>query len=164
MSRNLILALLCALSCTTAACQKDEPIAPATVVEDYSYARLAIAVTHMDLDLAVDFDRQVISGTAAFDLDNQTGQVVRGYVGAEFGPWCSTTKPARWRWAINWRWWGGAFGRHQADRMSWRCATADAHGVQWLIPAEAFRQATSVRVRNRSRIMRAHGCRVRTRP
>ena len=55
------------------ACQKAATIAPPTVVEDYSYARLdEVAVTHMDLDLIVDFGLQTISGIAAFDLDNKS--------------------------------------------------------------------------------------------
>ncbi|HEX6789687.1 MAG TPA: M1 family metallopeptidase [Candidatus Krumholzibacteria bacterium] len=46
-------------------------------VENYSYSRPGeVAVSHMDLDLDVDFTQQVISGTAAFHLDNKTGASV----------------------------------------------------------------------------------------
>ncbi len=40
---------------------------------DFSYANPAqVVMTHLDLDIDVDFDRRVISGTATFDLDHKT--------------------------------------------------------------------------------------------
>jgi aminopeptidase N len=66
---NLVVVLLAitALSCA----RKPEPIV-APEVENYSYARPEeVAVTHMDLDLTVDFERRVIAGTAALDLDQR---------------------------------------------------------------------------------------------
>jgi leukotriene-A4 hydrolase len=63
-----IAALVPALSCG----KKGATIAPPTV-ENYSYAKPAeVVVTHMDLDLDVDFEHRVIAGTAAFHLDNKT--------------------------------------------------------------------------------------------
>lgn len=75
MSHRSVLVFLAVLALTAPACQKKETaIAPVTAVTDYSYARLdEVAVTHIDMDLTVDFDKQVISGTAAFDLDNKSG-------------------------------------------------------------------------------------------
>ena len=64
-----IAALVPVLSCG----KKGANIAPPTV-ENYSYAKPAeVVVTHMDLDLDVDFEHRVIAGTAAFHLDNKTG-------------------------------------------------------------------------------------------
>ncbi|HET6347984.1 MAG TPA: M1 family metallopeptidase [Candidatus Krumholzibacteria bacterium] len=53
--------------------KKSAAITPPTV-HDYSYSNTGeIAVSHLALDLNVDFDKKVISGTAGFLLDNKTG-------------------------------------------------------------------------------------------
>ncbi len=63
---------LASLLLTLLACLKSEPIPPPALV-DYSYANpTEVAVTHMDLDLEVDFERRVISGTASLKLENRT--------------------------------------------------------------------------------------------
>ena len=78
MRHRCLIVLLLAFAAAMPACnKKPATVAPATTVQDYSYARLdEVAVTHMDMDLAVDFDKQVISGTAAFDLANKSGAEV----------------------------------------------------------------------------------------
>ncbi len=75
MIRKAVVAIIasvipfCLLSCGK---KKADVAAPA--LENYSYSRPAeVAVTHMDLDLKVDFTKRVIAGTAAFHLDNKTG-------------------------------------------------------------------------------------------
>lgn len=73
MTRKTALVLLLG---TFLACATSEPITPPELV-DYSYANpTEVAVTHMELDLALDFDRRVISGTASLDLENKTGSPV----------------------------------------------------------------------------------------
>ena len=78
MRHRSLIALLLAFAVAMPACnKKPATVAPATTVQDYSYARLdEVAVTHMDMDLVVDFDHQVISGTAAFDLVNKSAAEV----------------------------------------------------------------------------------------
>lgn len=72
MIRKLTRAFVALVALALVSCSKNEPITPPTVV-DYSYANPTdVAVTHLDLDLDVNFDRRVISGTAALDLDNKT--------------------------------------------------------------------------------------------
>ncbi len=57
----------------TFGCARQQPL-PIPTVHNYSFSSPEeVGVKHMDLDIAVDFDRQVIRGRAAFDLDNQTG-------------------------------------------------------------------------------------------
>lgn len=54
------------------ACGKKQAEIAAPTVQDYSYARpKEVAVLHMDLDIDVDFERRVISGSAAFDIENR---------------------------------------------------------------------------------------------
>lgn len=139
-------ALFVAFVVTAPACQKDEPIAPATAIEDYSFAQLNdVAVTHMDLDLTVDFDRQVISGTAAFDLDNKTkAEVVR------LDTWAlriqdvvfDDGKPARWQLGDSLPLIGRPLSvaiKPNTTRIVVRYATtADARGVQWLSPPQTL--------------------------
>jgi leukotriene-A4 hydrolase len=144
MNRFFIAALLVALVVNVPVCQK--AIEPATVVEDYSFARLDdVAVTHMDLDLAVDFNTQVISGTAAFDLDNKTGAKV-----VHLDTWAlhikdvvfDDGKPARWQLGDSLALIGRPLSvaiKADTKRIVVRYATtADARGVQWLNPQQTL--------------------------
>jgi len=68
MSRFLLLcaALLCALAATSAS--------GAAVVRDHSFARPdEVIMTHLEVDLTVDFDLEVIRGRATIHFDNKTG-------------------------------------------------------------------------------------------
>ena len=52
--------------------KKGADIAPPTV-ENYSYSRPhEVAVAHMDMNLSVDFDKRVLTGSVGFLLDNKT--------------------------------------------------------------------------------------------
>jgi aminopeptidase N len=63
-----VLALVSLSSCA----KKEAAITPPTV-ENYSYAKPAeVAVSHMDIDLDVDFDNHVLTGSASFLLDNKS--------------------------------------------------------------------------------------------
>ena len=65
------MAALMTASLALLACARREPIAPPTVA-DFSYANVTqVVTTHLDLDIDVNFDRRVISGTATFDLDHK---------------------------------------------------------------------------------------------
>ena len=62
----LVLLLLACLTLT--------PLTAEEVQDPSSYANVNdVRVTHMDLDLAVDFDRRVLSGSATLQIDNMTG-------------------------------------------------------------------------------------------
>ncbi|GAB3531398.1 M1 family metallopeptidase [Pontibacter brevis] len=53
---------------------KEQRAAEAAPDDVHSYARPAEAVAkHLDLDIAVDFDRKVLSGRAAYQIENKTG-------------------------------------------------------------------------------------------
>ncbi len=53
-----------------AACDGSPPRPPAPVVENYSYSRPeAVRVTHIELDLTVDFEARQLHGSAALDID-----------------------------------------------------------------------------------------------
>ena len=79
--RRPLLALLVLLPWLAAACSPPSapgsaggPAARPVVDDPHSFAQpWEVAVTHLSLDLAVDFDRQVLSGRASLDLDNHTG-------------------------------------------------------------------------------------------
>ncbi|MCI0451584.1 MAG: M1 family metallopeptidase [Candidatus Latescibacteria bacterium] len=144
MSR-ILAACIVALVAFAPACQKKATIAPPTVVEDYSYARLdEVAVTHMDLDLIVDFGLQTISGIAAFDLDNKSDANV-----VHFDTWALHIqdvtidgKEARWQLGDS----VALLGRPlsvaitpESRRVTVRYATTnDARGVQWLMPPQTL--------------------------
>lgn len=144
--RLSFIAWLAVLTLAAPACQKSEPLAPATVVEDFSYARLNdVAVKHMDLDLDVDFDNQVISGTAAIDLDNKTGAKVVNLdtwglriqgVSYEDG------KEAQWvlgdSLALVGRPLSVALKPETRRIVVHYATTADARGVQWLHPQQTL--------------------------
>ena len=145
MSRFLI-ALLSGFLLAAPACEKDEALAPPTTTEDYSYAKLSdVAVKHMDLDLAVDFDRQVISGTAAFDFDNKTGAKV-----LHLDTWALRIhdvtldggQQARWRLGDSLALIGRPLSvaiKPETRRITVRYeTTADARGVQWLKPHQTL--------------------------
>jgi len=62
-----VVMLVGALSCG----KREAPIAPPTV-QNYSYSRPdEVAVSHLDLDLNLDFEHHVISGVASFLLENK---------------------------------------------------------------------------------------------
>jgi leukotriene-A4 hydrolase len=72
--------LFAVLVCVVAGCASVSPQmaasseAPLLVRDPHSYARPdEIAVTHLDLDVAVDFAKKSISGTAALTVDNRKG-------------------------------------------------------------------------------------------
>lgn len=144
--RRISIALLALFAFVVAGCAKKEPIAPATVIEDYSFARLSeVAVTHMDMDLAVDFDQQTISGTAAFDLDNKSGASV-----VHLDTWAlrihdvtlDDGKEATWQLGDSLALIGRPLSvaiTPETKRVTVRYAsTADARGVQWLTPAQTM--------------------------
>jgi aminopeptidase N len=137
-----IVALLVAASCA----KKSEFLPP--TVENYSYARPAeVAVTHMDLDLDVNFEERVISGTAAFHLDNKTGANV-----VHFDTWAlvirevvleddqGREKQARFVMGDSLPIVGRPLSvgvEPKTRRVTVRYqTTADAEGVQWLSPAQ----------------------------
>jgi leukotriene-A4 hydrolase len=63
------LAFLVTLSCVQ--CTPRNPVAE---VENHSFAKPdEVAVTHLDLDLTVDFDRERIHGNVALHIENRTG-------------------------------------------------------------------------------------------
>jgi len=74
-----LVALALAAGCATApAPVEPAPATPAAAVQriddPHSYAEpWDVAVTHLSLDLAPDFDRQVLTGTAELAVDNRTG-------------------------------------------------------------------------------------------
>ncbi len=143
MSRFSMALLTVAL--LASACAKVEPIAPATTVEDYSYARLdEVAVKHMDLDLTVDFDRQVISGTAAFDIENKTDANT-----VHFDTWALHIldvtvdgEEARWLLGDSLALVGRPLSvaiRPDTKRVTVRYqTTTEARGVQWLTPPQTL--------------------------
>ncbi len=143
MSR--ILATLLVVLVASGCAKKNEPVAPATVVEDYSYARFDdVAVKHMDLDLTVDFGRQMISGTATFDLDNKTGAKV-----VHLDTWALrildvTADENETEWVL-----GDSLAligrplsvgiKPDTKRIKVQYeTTADARGVQWLTPQQTL--------------------------
>ena len=94
------MAALMTASLALLACARREPIAPPTVA-DFSYANATqVVTTHLDLDIDVNFDRRVISGTATFDLDHKTNANV-----AYFDTWALrvldvTADGKKTRWAL----------------------------------------------------------------
>ncbi len=129
------------------ACSKkqQEVVTPPTSVTDYSYARFdEVAVTHMDMDLTVDFDNQKISGTATFDLDNKAGANV-----VHFDTWALRIldvtrdgKTASWSLGDS----VAILGRPlsvailpETQHVTVTYETGpDARGVQWLSPAQTL--------------------------
>ena len=129
-------------------CGKDKLDMAKPTVENYSYARPAeVAVSHMDLDLDVDFEKRVISGTAAFHLDNKTGAGV-----VHFDTWAllirevtleddqGNVKPARFVVGDSLAIVGRPLSvgiEPNTRRVSVRYqTTAEAEGLQWLSPAQ----------------------------
>jgi len=67
----IVALLLIAVSMSSCG-KKGADIAPPTV-ENYSYSRPhEVAVAHMDMNLSVDFDKRVLTGSVGFLLDNKT--------------------------------------------------------------------------------------------
>lgn len=141
MNGRLTLALAGVLMLS--ACAGEKPL-PAPTVENYSYAKPSdVAVTHLDLDLTVDFDHKTMYGTAAFDIDNKTNARV-----VYFDTWAldiqsvSLDDVGKPTWVL-----GDSLaliGRPLSVAISPRTkrvtiryrTTADARGVQWLSPAQ----------------------------
>jgi aminopeptidase N len=127
----------------TLACTPERPL-PAPTVENFSYAKPAeVSVTHLDLDLAVDFDRQVITGRARFDLDNKTGAST-----VYFDTWglevtdVTLEDGKRTRWSLGeqleliGRPLTVAIGPHDSQVIVHYETTEDARGLQWLSPQQ----------------------------
>ncbi|MDH4038025.1 MAG: M1 family metallopeptidase [Candidatus Krumholzibacteria bacterium] len=127
----------------TLACSR-QPTLPAPTVENFSYARpQEVGVTHMDLDLKVDFDQQVITGRAAYDLDKQTD--ARAVV---FDTWALRItdvtleggKPTHWTLGDSLPLIGRplsvAIGPEDARVIVHYRTTSEARGLQWLSPAQ----------------------------
>ncbi len=66
---------LLAILAAAASCMTTKPMDPVSSVRDpHSFARPEeVVVRHLDLDLAVDFDRKVLEGTAALTIENRSG-------------------------------------------------------------------------------------------
>ena len=137
-------ALLITIAATLACGRTSQQALPVPAVENYSYARPAdVAVKHVDLDLKVDFDRQVISGRAAWDIDNRTGAGV-----VYFDTWALRItdvtldggKKTRWTLgdslALIGRPLSVAIGPEDSRVIIHYETTAEARGVQWLAPAQ----------------------------
>jgi aminopeptidase N len=157
-----------ALLLFTPACGKKEAAPAPPAVENYSHARPSeVAVAHMDLDLDVDFEHRVISGTAAFHLENKTQAKV-----VHFDTWAlvirdvrleddqGREKPARFVVGDSLPLVGrplsvGIEPDTRRVTVHYR-TTADAEGVQWLSPAQTagkkhpyvFTQSQSVHARS----------------
>jgi aminopeptidase N len=136
-----VLTMLVALSAL--ACAAERPL-PIPTVEHHSFARPdEVAVTHVDLDLKVDFTSRTIAGTAAFDLDNRAG--VRA---VHFDTWALQISdvtlgdgtPARWALGDPIELVGRPLtveiGPADTRVIVRYQTTADARGVQWLTPAQ----------------------------
>ena len=135
--------LLLLLVTATLACSRQQPL-PVATVENYSYSRPdEVGVTHLDLDLKVDFDRQVISGRAAFDLENKTGAPA-----VHFDTWALRIsdvtleggKPTRWTLGDSLPLIGRpltvAIGPEDARVIVYYQTTSQARGLQWLSPEQ----------------------------
>ena len=138
--RTALLLLIAA----TAACGRSKQPLPVPTVENFSFAQPAeVAVTHVDLDLAVDFDRRVIRGRAAWDIDNRSGAEV-----VHFDTWALRIidvtldggKKTRWTLgdslALIGRPLTVAIGPQDTRVAIEYETTGDARGVQWLTPAQ----------------------------
>lgn len=156
------------LALVALSCGKKGPAFAPPAAENYSYSRPAeVSVAHMDLDLDLDFDQRVISGTAAFHLDNKAKANV-----VHFDTWALVIREVILE---------DDQGREKAARfvvgdslpivgrplsvgiepntrrvtIRYR-TTADAEGVQWLSPAQTagkqhpymFTQSQSVHARS----------------
>ncbi len=144
--RFILLTIVACAVALNGCAKKSASIAPATVVTDYSFARFdEVAVTHMDLDVTVDFDRQVISGTAACDLDNKSeANVVR------FDTWAlrihdvtlDDGKKANWVLGDSLALLGRPLSvaiTPETKRVTIRYeTTSQARGVQWLTPEQTL--------------------------
>jgi len=134
---------------TSLACARHAPIAPPTVA-DYSYANPSqVVMTHMDLDIDVDFDRRVIAGTATFDLDHKTSANV-----VHFDTWAlrilevtADGKKARWTLGDSLPLIGRPLSvavTPETHRVAVRYETiadASGSGAQWLTPAQTAGKA-----------------------
>lgn len=132
------------LVAATAACGRAQKPLPVPTVENYSYAQpLEVAAKHLDLDLAVDFDRRVITGRAAWDIDNRTNAEV-----VHFDTWALRITDVTLEGGKKTRWTLGdslaligrplsvAIGPRDTRVIVHYETTADARGVQWLTPAQ----------------------------
>lgn len=111
---SILLLAFCSTACDTA--PPEPPAPPEPVIENYSYSRPdSVRVTHIELDLTVDFEARRVQGSAALDLERSDGAdrlwldtwdlqieaVHDGTGGAELaGPWASRCRSSagRWRW------------------------------------------------------------------
>ncbi|HEX5132382.1 MAG TPA: M1 family metallopeptidase [Candidatus Krumholzibacteria bacterium] len=136
----LCLILLAGLGCG----RKDQQALPVPAVHDFSYAQIDdIGITHIDLNLTVDFDRQVISGQAIYDLDHKTGATV-----VYLDTWALHIKNVTLEGGKKTRWMLGdslalvgrplmvAVGPTDSRIIVDYETTADARGLQWLSPAQ----------------------------
>ncbi len=125
------------------ACANQRPL-PAPTVENYSYSKPDdVAVTHLDLDLTVDFDHKTMTGTASFDIDNKTASRV-----IYFDTWAlridgvetDDNKNPRWTLGDSLELIGRplsiAITRNTKRVIIRYRTTADARGVQWLSPEQ----------------------------
>jgi leukotriene-A4 hydrolase len=136
--------LLIPFAAALAGCGRSQQPLPVATVEHHSYSRPQdVTVTHVDLDLTVDFERRVIAGRAAFDIDNRTGADV-----VHFDTWALRVsevtleggKPTRWTLGDSLPLVGRplsvAIGRGDRRVVVHYETTAAARGVQWLSPAQ----------------------------
>jgi leukotriene-A4 hydrolase len=137
--RTALLLLIAA----TLACARQQTL-PVPTVENYSYARpMEVGVSHMDLDLQVDFDHQVITGRAAYDLDKKTDAAV-----VVFDTWALNITDVTLEGGKQTHWALGdslpligrplsvAIGPEDARVIIHYRTTSQARGLQWLPPAQ----------------------------
>ncbi|MFB9052496.1 M1 family metallopeptidase [Formosa undariae] len=73
MKKVFILAVCCIFTLTNCKQSKEKTIANTYAEEPHSFAQPNNAVTtHLDLDIDVDFDTHIISGTATYDITNNS--------------------------------------------------------------------------------------------
>jgi aminopeptidase N len=146
-------ASLALAACTTASTQRSErtaqtPVAPVLTTAEardiHSFARPEIArVTHVALDLALDFAAKRVGGTATLDLQAQPGapEILLDTKGLEIS---AVTDPASGR-PLQWSYGTGneimgrplsvRMGQARRIRIAYRAA-ADAAAIQWLSPEQ----------------------------
>ncbi|MHA7944571.1 M1 family metallopeptidase [Formosa sp. 3Alg 14/1] len=77
MKKVFILAVCCIFAFTNCKQPKENTITNTYAEEPHSFAQPNQAViTHLDLDIAVDFDTQIISGTATYNIKNNNAKEI----------------------------------------------------------------------------------------
>jgi len=123
------------------ACLAERP----TVVH-HSYSRPdEVVMTHLDLDLAVDFDRSELSGTASIDIDNKTGApqlILDTWALAIESVTLGDGTPATWALGDSVPVDGRALvvdiGPDTKRVVIAYHTTADSRGIEWLSPAQTL--------------------------